>query len=1065
MRNVAIRFCYLFLATLLGSALFADTLPRPIGVAFDKGALFTVAGYTGASPLSGFPVLVRIKVNSPAGFFYTDLHSQTDGADIAFVDMEGNGLPFEIDTWNTSGESLIWVKLPTMTNGTEFVMCWGSAESGKAVCADSPFADYVGVWHMSEANGTIADSSGHRLTATPTGTNAQSLSIASAGPVGNGRQCGVGANASDCAYLSIPSYDSLNVSNTFAVSGWFFQSANQMSDARLFSRKNKADPADATGWEVICKYLKTNPPYSQISARGADAGNKADCNMHGVWSVAGWQHLTVVYNGTKASIYLDGECVVDPTDVNEATDNDKTLSIGSYSGGGSSYFIGSVDECRILDAVPTADWIAADYATMTNAAFLSAGKAVYFDGATTPIPAIELVGVEYNAEDYTADVDYSVVWTGYGCQNVDVLIAWGYAPTDLVHTNAVATRAAGPGYGSFPLFKDEVTIYIQAVVTNELGYVGISADVAELYVEKNDKAQDEDVPILSDVSLSRVDGLYAVITGVVASVGNYTGDVPQCAIRLWYGEDPASPSSVVEGVVGLGPFALNATNLQAGVQYSFWVEMEDAVGGHVESVAMPFTTKGSFELGEVVSSAIDRTITVSSSNGVAGASTTFVFAKWDDGDWALVKTFDVDSPSLGFEATYAAPGWGAVSWQIMVSNECMTVDGEPTGIFWTNVVAGTQMPIDGRTYYWQPVDGDWNGNWNDPAHWSHNGGDGGRGYPDNASSTASFENCRVANPVVVNVDGNYTMKLLVPYGKSAASSVRFKGNGRDVSGITSASFPSYTDGVTPAYPIAANTTMEFFDMTVVRGGPWEVIRSGGGTLNHSDITNVTMRLSGTTMMTTAESYFAFATPYSRLELLNYSTNIFSKSCFGGTNAVVVIDNSYMRANGNGSMGILLPQDVYGEGLFVLRGQDAVVESAGGFGTHNNEANARIVLDVPVGGFRNPPIVLTGNYKFAAPTGGGATKLSFEVSEKSPALRKSHAHLSNMVIVQTESGIDTSYMDDAIGTVPVHSGVSCGEFKYGVNGAPLADGASLSTARQILLDLNGYGGAPLFIRLR
>ena len=161
----------------------------------------------------------------------------------------------------------------------------------------------------------------------------------------------------------------------------------------------------------------------------------------------------------------------------------------------------------------------------------------------------------------------------------------------------------------------------------------------------------------------------------------------------------------------------------------------------------------------------------------------------------------------------------------------------------------------------------------------------------------------------------------------------------------------------------------------------------------------------------------------------------------------------------------MPQDVYGEGLLVLRGQDAVVESAAGFGTHTQGENAKIVLDVPVGGFRDPPIVLTGNYKFATPTGGGATKLSFEVSEKSPALRKSHAHLSNMVIVQTKSGIDTSHMDDAIGTVPVHSGVSCGEFKYGAGGAPLADGTSLSAARQILLDLNGYGGAPLFIHLR
>ena len=1059
MRNVAIRFCYLFLATLLGSALFADTLPRPIGVAFDKGALFTVAGYTGASPLSGFPVLVRIKVNSPAGFFYTDLHSQTDGADIAFVDMEGNGLPFEIDTWDPNGTSLIWVRLPTMTNGTQFVMCWGSAESGKAVCADSPFADYVGVWHMSEANGAIADSSGHGRDAVPAGTNAESLSIAGDGPVGNGRQCA--ANA----YLSVANAAAMNVGNTFAVSGWFFQSTNQTSDARLFSRKIRNQQYN-NGWEVICKYLKTNPPYSQFSARGAGDSNKADFDMHGVWSAYGWQHLTIVYNGTKASIYLDGECIVDASDINEATDNDNSLSIGSYSGGESSYFIGSVDECRILDAVPTADWVAADCATVTNAAFLSAGKAVYFDGATTPVPAIELVGVEYNAENYTADVDYSVVWTGYGCQDVDVLIAWGYAPTDLVHTNAVATCTAGPGHCAVPLFKDEVTIYIKAIVTNELGYVGISADVAELYVEKNDKAQEEKVPILSDVGISRVDGVYAVITGVVASVGNYTGDVPQCAIRLWYGEDPASPSSVVESVVGLGPFALNAMNLQVGVQYGCRVEMEDAAGEHVESAAMTFTTKGPFELGEVVSSAIEQTITVSSSNGVVGASTTYVFAKWDDGDWTLVETFDVDSPSLEFEATYLAPTWSkAVAWQIMVSNECLTVEGEPTGIFWTNVVAGTQMPIDDRIYYWQPVDEDWNGDWDDPAHWRHSGGDGGQGYPDNASSTASFEDCRAANPVVVNVNGNYTIKLLVPYGKSAASSVRFKGNGRDVSGITSASFPSYTDGVTPAYPIAANTTMEFFDMTVVRGGPWEVIRSGGGTLNHSDITNVTMRLSGTTMMTTAESYFAFATPYSRLELLNYSTNIFSKSCFGGTNAVVVIDNSYMRANGNGSMGILLPQDVYGEGLFVLRGQDAVVESAGGFGTHNNEANARIVLDVPVGGFRNPPIVLTGNYKFAAPTGGGATKLSFEVSEKSPALRKSHAHLSNMVIVQTKLGIDTNHMDGAIGTVPVHSGVLCGEFKYGADGDPLADGASLSTARQILLDLNGYGGRALFIHLR
>ena len=214
----------------------AQALPGPSGVSFDKGALFTVAGYTGASTLSGFPVLVRIAENSPSGFSYDDLQSKSTGADIAFVGMDGTGLPFEIDTWNPSGTSLIWVRLPSMTNGTEFVMCWGGATSGKIVCDESPFSGYVGVWHMSEASGTVADSSGHSLDAVPTGGGAATLSVAVSGPVGNGRQCS--NSTSTRSYLKAPSYNSQSVGDTFAISGWFNVSSSQSAqDARLVSRK------------------------------------------------------------------------------------------------------------------------------------------------------------------------------------------------------------------------------------------------------------------------------------------------------------------------------------------------------------------------------------------------------------------------------------------------------------------------------------------------------------------------------------------------------------------------------------------------------------------------------------------------------------------------------------------------------------------------------------------------------------------------------------------------------------------------------------------------------------
>ena len=57
-----------------------------------------------------------------------------------------------------------------MGQGTQFVMCWGSASSGKTVCADSPFADYVGVWHMSEASVNASSSRSFDLVTLSTGT-------------------------------------------------------------------------------------------------------------------------------------------------------------------------------------------------------------------------------------------------------------------------------------------------------------------------------------------------------------------------------------------------------------------------------------------------------------------------------------------------------------------------------------------------------------------------------------------------------------------------------------------------------------------------------------------------------------------------------------------------------------------------------------------------------------------------------------------------------------------------------------------------------------------------------
>lgn len=81
--------------------------------------------YTG-NDVANFPVLLKITSTTPAGF-YADVKNA--GADLKFTDASGNGdYPYEIDTWNASGDSYIWVKLPMLSAGMTFRMYYGDED-------------------------------------------------------------------------------------------------------------------------------------------------------------------------------------------------------------------------------------------------------------------------------------------------------------------------------------------------------------------------------------------------------------------------------------------------------------------------------------------------------------------------------------------------------------------------------------------------------------------------------------------------------------------------------------------------------------------------------------------------------------------------------------------------------------------------------------------------------------------------------------------------------------------------------------------------------------------------
>ena len=133
-----------------------------------KSATLSATGYSGTETITGFPALVKLSATDDAyGFSYSDCVNGKD--DLWFEDADGNLIPHDVDTWNASGDSYVWVRIPTLTNNAEIVMHWGMERIAEQICTPADtWAGYVGVWHMNETGTTAEpDKTANGLNAAP----------------------------------------------------------------------------------------------------------------------------------------------------------------------------------------------------------------------------------------------------------------------------------------------------------------------------------------------------------------------------------------------------------------------------------------------------------------------------------------------------------------------------------------------------------------------------------------------------------------------------------------------------------------------------------------------------------------------------------------------------------------------------------------------------------------------------------------------------------------------------------------------------------------------------------
>ena len=355
-------------------------------ILFHNHVEIAVRGTT--NELANFIVPVRISESGMRGFYY----DEANPTNIVFIDKSNNLLPYDVDTWDESGESLIWVKLVEVPKDgiMPATMYWNLRE-GHIAPANEPtdvWSDYVGVWHMSEPNAgtaTVRDASGHK-----DGTGHKSSYVA-AGIFGKARGRHETPNTSGYAHgpaVTVPEYADLDEfsNGAFTISGWVLLRSTTTGWAYLFARKNGDT---TTGWAAQFRgSTGSSGKDDGISFwRAGGSGQYYTFNTANKFSANTWAKYDFVRVGNTLAFYLNGSLVEKKTDTGIATivGGTQPFTIGGMNvestnpSGTASTLNGYSDEVRLMPAAVDGAYIAADYKYQSDSTMITNGI-VYLDG-------------------------------------------------------------------------------------------------------------------------------------------------------------------------------------------------------------------------------------------------------------------------------------------------------------------------------------------------------------------------------------------------------------------------------------------------------------------------------------------------------------------------------------------------------------------------------------------------------------------------------------------------------------------------------------------------------------
>lgn len=310
---------------------------------------FDTTYQSSATDLTDFPVLVSL---SSSNIDYS--LTQNDGSDLRFIDADASTeLSYEIERWNESGTSVVWVKVPTITGNSNadyiYMYYGGSCNTvGTGQSVNAVWTSFFSVWHLSESSTGAADEFNDSTSNAKHGQGGEGDGAKL--PAQTAAQFGFGQTFGTDDFIGLPA------------SNEFFTGANQTLTMSAW-----VNPTSFVDGSRIMTVHRGSPSSSFAHAIGDPTDDFAWYSSGGSYNLYGsapstgtWYHYVVTYDGTNVNGYVNGSLATGPTATTFDAPSTYRAKIGSFSDS-SNYFNGLIDELRFTQSAHSAAWIQAEY--------------------------------------------------------------------------------------------------------------------------------------------------------------------------------------------------------------------------------------------------------------------------------------------------------------------------------------------------------------------------------------------------------------------------------------------------------------------------------------------------------------------------------------------------------------------------------------------------------------------------------------------------------------------------------------------------------------------------------